>query len=72
MEEVVMTDQRLDAWDLFDIPEVSKKTHTPEATLRFWRHKGTGPKSFLVGRRVMYRRVDIEAWLDAQYSDVGA
>jgi len=63
-----MTENRLDARALLDIPETSQVTHTPEATLRFWRHKGTGPKSFLVGRRVMYRLVDVEAWLDEQYT----
>lgn len=64
-----MTDTRLDDRELFDIPETSHVTHTPEATLRYWRHLGTtGPKSFLVGRRVMFRRVDVEAWLDEQYA----
>jgi hypothetical protein len=40
------------------------------ATLRFWRHKGTGPKSFKVGRRLMYREEDVAAWLEAQYAAV--
>ena len=56
--------------DLLDIPEVSKLTHVPEATLRYWRHKRTtGPKSFKVGpRRVMYKREDVEAWIEEQYA----
>jgi hypothetical protein len=45
-------------------------TRTPSATLRFWRHKGIGPKSFKVGRRVMYREDDVAAWLEAQYAAV--
>ena len=36
-------------------------------TLRYWRHNGEGPVSFKVGRRVLYRKVDVDAWLQAQY-----
>ncbi|WP_158726380.1 helix-turn-helix transcriptional regulator [Tomitella fengzijianii] len=39
----------------------------PAATLRFWRHKGEGPASYtLGGRRVVYDREDLDAWIDAQ------
>lgn len=49
--------------------EVSDFAGVPVATLRWWRHKGVGPKSFTLGtRKVMYRRVDVEAWLEAQYA----
>jgi predicted DNA-binding transcriptional regulator AlpA len=48
---------------LLTLPEVASRLRTPEATLRFWRHKGTGPKSFKVGRRVVYRETDVNAWL---------
>jgi hypothetical protein len=36
------------------------------ATLRYWRHLGTGPNSFRLGRRVLYRRADLRTWIDAQ------
>lgn len=40
---------------------------TPEATLRWWRHQGIGPKSYKLGaRRVVYDRADLDAWLDEQ------
>lgn len=52
---------------LLTLPEVAEWIHTPEATLRFWRHQSTGPKSFRVGRRVMYYEADVAAWLEAQY-----
>lgn len=39
----------------------------PVGTLRWWRHTGQGPRSFKVGRRVMYYEDDLEAWLDDQY-----
>ncbi|MBH5141436.1 helix-turn-helix transcriptional regulator [Rhodococcus erythropolis] len=38
----------------------------PVATLRYWRHKGDGPPSFRLGRRVVYRRADVDEWLRAQ------
>lgn len=40
------------------------------ATLRWWRYenKGRGPRSFKLGRRLVYRKCDVEAWLDAQYN----
>ncbi|MBN9105487.1 MAG: hypothetical protein J0I14_10830 [Propionibacteriaceae bacterium] len=39
-----------------------------ENTLRWWRVQGYGPKFFKVGKRVFYRRTDVQAWLDAQYA----
>ncbi|MCT1985585.1 helix-turn-helix domain-containing protein [Dermacoccus abyssi] len=40
----------------------------PVGTLRYWRHQGTGPKSFKLGaKRVAYMREDVEAWLQQQY-----
>lgn len=39
---------------------------TPRATLRYWRHLGTRPRSFKIGRRVMYHGSDLEAWIADQ------
>jgi predicted DNA-binding transcriptional regulator AlpA len=36
------------------------------ATLRYWRHLGTGPRSFRLARRVVYRLADVRAWIEAQ------
>lgn len=47
---------------------VSAYTGLPAATLRYWRHTGEGPVSFKLGRRVLYRKVDVDAWLDEQYA----
>lgn len=35
-------------------------------TLRYWRRIGEGPPSFKVGRRVVYKLEDVEAWLEGQ------
>ena len=45
--------------------EVAEAIRTPVETVRYWRHVGKGPKSFKVGRRVLYAVEDVEAWLDA-------
>ena len=42
--------------DLLTITEAAALLRTPVATLRWWRHQGTGPASFRIGRRVFYRR----------------
>jgi predicted DNA-binding transcriptional regulator AlpA len=34
--------------------------------LRYWRHLGTGPRSFRIGRGVRYWRTEVFAWLDDQ------
>ncbi|MGY4642805.1 helix-turn-helix domain-containing protein [Cellulomonas sp. URHB0016] len=44
--------------------EVAEQLHTPVETVRYWRHIGKGPKSFKVGRRVLYAVDDWEAWLE--------
>jgi excisionase family DNA binding protein len=43
--------------------EVAHYLRTPTATLRYWRHKGYGPKGIRVGRRVLYDLAEVEAWL---------
>ena len=49
------------------LDEVADLTRTSPNTLRFWRHQGTGPHSFKLGRRVVYREEDVLAWMQAQY-----
>ena len=52
--------------DLLTISEAAALLRAPVATLRYWRHLGTGPRSFRLGRRVLYRREDLYAWVDAR------
>ena len=56
---------------LLTITEAAELLRAPVATLRYWRHLGTGPTSFRLGRRVVYRRDDLQAWIDAR-RDSGA
>jgi predicted DNA-binding transcriptional regulator AlpA len=52
--------------DLLTTAEVAAITRAPASTLRYWRHLGTGPHSFRLGRRVVYRRGDVSSWLAEQ------
>lgn len=49
-----------------DFAEVVR--NTPEG-VRYWRHIGKGPRSFRVGRRVLYAREDVEQWLNEQMNE---
>lgn len=42
--------------------EVADLFRASPETVRYWRHIGTGPKSFKLGRRVLYAREDVEAY----------
>jgi len=55
--------------ELMTIDEVSAMVRAPIATLRYWRHLGTGPKGFRVGRAVRYWRQDVLAWLTEQSAE---
>lgn len=47
--EQIMEDER------FTLDEVATAYKIPIATLRYWRARGEGPRSFRLGRRVFYR-----------------
>lgn len=53
---------------LLTIGEVAERLRTPQATLRYWRHMGTGPRAARLGRNLVYRESDVEAWLEAQFA----
>lgn len=46
--------------------EVAQLLRTSSETVRYWRHVGKGPQWVKTGRRVVYRRADVEAWVAAQ------
>jgi predicted DNA-binding transcriptional regulator AlpA len=52
---------------LLTTAQVSQQTGVPQETLRYWRHRGVGPKSFKLGpRKVVYDEAELEAWIEAQ------
>ncbi len=50
---------------LLTTDEVAAYFRTTAATARYWRHVRKGPRSFKVGRRVLYRESDVKAWADS-------
>lgn len=52
--------------------EVADLVRTSPETVRYWRHIGKGPKSFKLGRRVLYAETDVLAWINAQRSEAGS
>jgi predicted DNA-binding transcriptional regulator AlpA len=59
--------------DLLTTDEVARITRAPVSTVRYWRHLGTGPRSFRLGRRVVYRRHEVEQWLrEREMTDASA
>ena len=54
--------------DLLTTAEVAKLCRISPETVRYWRFIGEGPPSAKVGRRVLYRRTDVLAWLDAKWT----
>lgn len=54
---------------LLTITEVADRARVPVSTLRYWRLTGrNGPPSGQVGRRVVYRETEVDAWIDRQFS----
>lgn len=35
----------------------------PQTTLQFWRHKGRGPTYLKIGRKILYRQNDLDAFI---------
>ena len=42
------------------LPEIAERYRTTEATVRYWRHIGFGPKGIKMGTRVLYPRAEVE------------
>ena len=55
----------MEATEYLTLPEASDLIRTPIGTLYQWRTKKIGPPSMKVGRRVLYKRSDLDAWLDS-------
>lgn len=37
-----------------------------------WRHKGLGPAYYKLGRKIVYRGADLNAWAEAQRVETGS
>jgi len=53
--------------ELWRPSRVNRETGIALGTLAYWRSVGTGPKFGKLGKNVVYRRSDLEQWLNAQF-----
>ena len=57
--------------DYLTLTEVARHYRTTEATVRYWRHIGAGPRGVKLGTRVLYPRAEVERF-DRQLAAQGA
>ncbi|MEW1807920.1 helix-turn-helix domain-containing protein [Pseudarthrobacter sp. NPDC080039] len=57
--------------DLLTLEEVAELLRKSPAQIRWMRHNGCGPRAAKIGGRVMYRRADVVAWVEAQFAAAG-
>jgi predicted DNA-binding transcriptional regulator AlpA len=50
--------------ELLTLAEYAKKARAPIDTVRYWRKVGYGPQGFRLGRRVVYRASEVDAFID--------
>lgn len=68
---MIMEDsQRVDVWhEYLTMAEAADLMRTPAETLRYWVYVGKGPKSIKLGRRRLFRRVDVLRWVEDQFAE---
>jgi prophage regulatory protein len=58
--------------DFFSSTGLEQLTGIPASTWRYWAINDTGPRSFKIGRRRVWRRTDVLAWIAQQDAATGA
>lgn len=51
---------------LLTLPEIAEMTRLPVSTLRYYRHRGRGPETFKLGRRVVAWEGAVRTWMEAR------
>lgn len=54
---------------LFTIEEAASFLRIKTSTLRQWRHENRGPRCIKLGRRLLYAKDDIEAFLNMKRNE---
>jgi len=55
--------------EMLTIDQLAELLHVKVQAVYDWRHRGVGPRAIRpAGGRVLFRRSDVDAWLD-QYAD---
>ena len=52
--------------EFFSSTDLEKLTGTKASTWRYWANIGTGPASFKLGKRRVWRKSDVISWLAQQ------
>lgn len=55
--------------EFWDAEDLEKFTGTAASTWRYWASIGKGPRSFRLGKRRVWRRAVVEAWLAEQEAE---
>lgn len=58
-------DRALDS-EYLDSVNLEQLTGTPASTWRYWAHIGSGPPSFKIGRRRVWKKTTVLQWLADQ------
>lgn len=53
---------------LLMLTEAAAYVGRPVKTLQRWRHEGRGPRSAMVGGRVVYDQTDLDDWIEAEFT----
>jgi excisionase family DNA binding protein len=56
----------MDTHELLTLDELSDYIRTPKATIYAWRKRRTGPVGHRLGRRLIFRRSDVDRWIADQ------
>jgi hypothetical protein len=51
-------------FEYINTEEFAEIARTSPATVRYWRHIGYGPAGVRLGRRVLYSRTEVLAWIE--------
>jgi hypothetical protein len=58
--------ERIVLMEYYTAAQLQGLTGTPASTWRYWAHVGQGPASLKIGRRRVWKRSTVEAWLREQ------
>lgn len=53
---------------LLTLKEVCKELRITESTAYYWRQIGKGPKAARLGKNLVYRATDVQAYIEEQFN----
>lgn len=62
----MMDNQAREGAEYLSAPQLEQMTGTPASTWRYWAQIGSGPASFKIGRRRVWKRSTVKEWLEDQ------